>query len=317
MTYTVATICTTPENDGGPLFGPEGPRMLKGVGSLLTGGTSTTFNKASDFNFLPAGYDFFEMEGPPTKPMIAPFVFLTAVNGGICLALSFGATFRPPHIRGQAVHIKKLQNNTATTYELANGWEDITTGANSGTPIWIPVSLFASGGVFYMCCIEVPLSEENRDGSIGQYFVVKTSNDGVSWATLSKSGNIYNDPVAEAFFNESAGGSILQLFGARTSINGKYFLGMRESGKLMYTFNQGNSWTDHPIGRFDGLNWYSDNGTMYLCAVRISDAGCFGTKICDESGNMFPVVWRESATNWNPTKTRLDAGYMGDDPNNY
>ena len=310
MTYTVSAICMTPENDGGPIFGSEGPHMLRGVGSLLTGGTATTFNRASAFDFIPAGYGEFMMAGPPTKPMVAPFIFLTAVSGDICLTVSLGLALIPPSNMGYVASIKKLQNNTATTYELANGGMDKTTGgAHSDTPIWIPVSLFASGGVFYMCCVEMGEANSGESSVRDQSFVVKTSSDGVSWTTLSKSGNIDNDLVAEAFFS-SAGGAVLRLFGARTPISGKYFLGMRESGKLMYTFNQGNSWIDHPIGRFDGLDWYSDNGVMYLCAVRVGSNGCHGTKICDESGNMFPIEWRESAIPWNPSKTRLDAGYL-------
>ena len=303
MTYTVSAICMTPENDGGPTFGSEGPHMLRGVGSLITGGTVTTFNKVSDFNFIPAGYlDLDPASIDSTTLIFAPFIFLTAVNGNICLTVSLGISATSSKI-SYVTSVKKLQNNTATTYELANGWGDKTTEAHSDTPIWAPVSLFASGGAFYMLCLEILSSVE------GQFFVVKTSSDGVSWTTLSKSGNVGNDPVAEAFFS-SAGGAVLRLFGARTPISGKYFLGMRESGKLMYTFNQGNSWIDHPIGRFDGLDWYSDNGVMYLCAVRVGSNGCHGTKICDESGNMFPIEWRESAIPWNPSKTRLDAGYL-------
>ena len=311
MTYTVSAICMTPENDGGPTFGSEGPHMLRGVGSLITGGTVTTFNKVSDFNFIPAGYlDLDPASIDSTTLIFAPFIFLTAVNGNICLTVSLGISATSSKI-SYVTSVKKLQNNTATTYELANGWGDKTTEAHSDTPIWAPVSLFASGGAFYMLCLEILSSVE------GQFFVVKTSSDGVSWTTLSKSGNVGNDPVAEAFFS-SAGGAVLRLFGARTPISGKYFLGLRESGKLMYTFDQGNSWIDRPIGRFDGLNWYSDNGVMYLCAVRVGSNGCHGTKICDESGNMFPIEWRESAIPWSPSMTRLDAGYIsrgGANPN--
>lgn len=340
MTYTVAAICGTDINFVDDVFGaPPGENYLyegyKGNGDLLLWGNSTSNIKKTPYSFDVSGTKYYTKSTlSPEDGWSLPFSNViscqAAIANGRVLTVSTAVNLSMLDLHVQPMYATLLANypsyyrcidsNSVTSYttkgiplQLAKFGDD----DYSSAAFRVCLCLFATSSEFYALEFE---SIRLTSGILGR-LVLKKSTDGVNWTTFLES--LQNGfPFYTSYVSAERNFALGSYVGAKCPKSNRVFIGhtgtfFKNPPRLTTSLNLGVTWEGVDIGRFDGLNWYSDNGVMYLCAVRISDAGCFGTKICDESGNMFPIVWRESATNWNPTKTRLDAGYMGDDPNNY
>jgi hypothetical protein len=325
MTYMVAAILdndasintiTTPRGEMGAFIG-EG---LLNTGSLST----TNFDKTQTYNLQPDGYaaipvgstidDFFQISRSSNVAIINSVSI--AVNLETCVSLltgwRFGFDSTTNRQRQGMFGTVRVTNQTSTTsYDLASGWEYPAYNSNSWDRIFCPISVFSGNGKFYIFYVVLGNTTVVQDAFRRRVWIgLKESDDGIDWQNVTEQ-EITQDQVISPFLHFAISGTEKFAFQSTKSwVGDKYFIGDIILGKLIYSNNGLSEWTDHPIGRFNGLHWYTENGAPVLCAVRIGDDGCFGTKICDVYGNMLPISWKRSATPWDWSINRLDAGYI-------
>ena len=311
MAYTVAAICGNNENFGyKKIFSNNELLTLVGTSSIKVGlNTGSNLNQTFEHSFNPTGYSQWPNtieEMTPTKRYAAVLGSYIAVTSNKTLIMSNGVTFSMSLGVGFYSCVRVIQNNVSTTQELYTG---STSLQENNFNILIPLGITAGLDTFYMVALEVRAT--NRSNTT-ELLKIRSSTDGVNWsdtgASIRMNGNTL--PVIDSFFDSIQNREFQEIKLQRTLLGERYFLYSEYSGRVIYSNATFNEWTDHPIGRFDGMHWYKDNGNMYLCAVRIGDNGCYGTKICDAYGNIQPISWRKSATPWDRTKNRLDAGYV-------
>jgi hypothetical protein len=326
MTYTIAAILDNDESINTMITTPKGEMSaFVGEGLLNTGTSSTTdFDKTQTYNLQPDGYatipvgstinDFWQISRMSNVAIINSVSI--AVSLELCVSLLVGWRFGFDNTssrqqQGMFGTVRVTNQTSTTSYDLASGWEYPGWNSNGWDRIFCPISVFHGNGKFYIFYIVLGNFTVVQETFRRQVWIgLKESDDGINWQNGPEQEITRNQVIFSFLFYAIHGTDKFAFQSARTYTGNKYFIGDKILGKLIYSNSDLSEWTDHPIGRFDGLHWYNDNGTMYLCAVRIGKDGCFGTKICDAFGNMQPISWRRSATHWDRSINRLDAGYI-------
>lgn len=320
MTYTVAAICGTDENfEYNNFYGGDSNALIQltGTGSIKVGlNDGSNLNQTFEHSFNPVGYLHWPTSFNINTTTGRSVVIATAgryasvlgnyiaVTKNKCVVLSNGVVASPLGINYYA-GVRVIQNNVSTTQELYTG----TAIEQEYTNMWIPLGITAGIDTFYMVAAAIQGTRYDPDIVLK----IRSSADGINWSDTGESVDIRYEnisPALDSFLNSIQNREFQEMKLHRTLSGERYFLYSEYSGRVIYSNAAFSGWTDHPIGRFDGMHWYKDNGNMFLCAVRIGDDGCYGTKICDAYGNMQPISWRRSATPWDRTKNRLDARYV-------
>jgi hypothetical protein len=318
MTYTVAVICGTDDNLITQPIHDFNVTHYVGEGNIITSSNAnlqldnTTGHSFSVTYYSTWPQDDSSWQGEQTCIVLGSHIAVTGqryvvLTNGFKKVIGVDGLART----GSICALSVTYENSTSLRELDAGMEKMHEFDEDSVNMWAPISLFSDSSGFYMFYVGTGQWEDREDSSVRTNFLgIKKSIDGIDWVDIAKS-EVYahdEDHVLNDFLQ--LGPEQFQSVSSRTQFGERYFLGNKLQGKLIYSNSSLNGWTYHPIGRFNGLHWYNDSGTMYLCAVRIGKDGCFGTKICDAFGNMQPISWRRSATYWDMSINRLDAGYI-------
>lgn len=178
-------------------------------------------------------------------------------------------------------------------YTLAGGF--------SGDNAYYPISVMSGDSAFYILSV----------AESGDSVRITRSVDGFTWSLVSI--NSLPSTIGQAIMQAKRVVGAISLASENT-----IFIGLPDSGQLFYTPDLGENWNTHEIGRFNNLHWYLKNVNEWswmCCAVRIGNSGCYGTQLMNDSGEIQPILWKKTNTNWNWDQNRFDAGYLKDAKN--
>jgi hypothetical protein len=324
MTYTVAAICGTAENFVNDVMGvPPAAKTdddssgYVGVGKLLLGEVISGFSKKLEYSFAtpsPQQYirSFLGLSEPNLNlPFEAVIASSTAIADGKVLTVETSVKVKVDMANDGFLveypsYFKLVDGSVSYEYIISGAMYPISkTGDEFNGVFRVCLCIFSSGSDFFAFYVEF----NGSDGS--ENFVLKRSTDGVNWSNvITASTEFLSFGASDLSKNMGLGSHI----GAACPSGFRLFIGLKaedsNSYQALYSSSNGQMWDEVVIGRYNGLHWYNDNGTMFLCAVRIGDDGCYGTKICDADGNIQPISWRKASTPWDWSKNRLDAGYL-------
>jgi hypothetical protein len=302
----VAAIAFSPSNVGAP--NPFSETNLNGAGKLFLGQTAGVLETSTPFDFGLAGYSTITQDiFTTTTPIQAASTMFTsaAVCKGVALTLHSGMKIQLDQQEnvgrvGFFSQFVRVANGVKKVYTLPGFWQSFNEPNQFDGEPRIHLLLASSRDHIYA------LSIYQGGGSGG--LNIQKSLDGENWVNHA---SIYMEeaataPLTQALEGDSRGLPALKM---AVSNSGNFIVIAAENGAAFST-NKGASWLPLNVNSSCNFNWYNDNGAIFLCAVRLTDMGCYGTKICDENGNILPTQWRKASTPWDPSKNRLDAGYV-------